>query len=455
VITIFLKNNDIKINNYKENNMKIKMKAVAAATILALSATIVQAGNPSSRYDIIVKLDTNLAVTGHETNKNNARNIAAGMGVGAVKFAYGSAFFGFAASVTEGRLNALRNSPNVISVEFDGEQTINMGRGGGGKPGGGGGTPAPQVIPWGIARTGADLNSNEGAGVHVYVLDTGFDPDHADLANNIGNGFASSPCQLGGNRCTTAWEDDHDHGTHVGGTIGAIDNSIDVVGVASQATLHAVKVCDAGGSCPTSNTIAGIDWVASEVSSRGEAAVINMSLRGPGSPIGTCSNSGFIGADSYHEAVCNARNVGVVFVVAAGNDSDDANNYRPASFDDTVITVSSVKEGDDWNSFSNWGNQSASWTTNNSAPVAIAAPGGSVLSLKRDGGTVTFSGTSMASPHVAGAAALYLASNPQPADGNAFLNTRAALLQQAESTDTFINTSGDPHTEDFLDATNL
>ena len=426
--------------------MQFRIKSLAAATILALSTSAAYAGNPDAKFDVIVKLKAEHAVAGHENNKSKAKNLAAGMGVGAVKHAYGSAFFGFAASVSEGRLEALRNNPNVESVEFDGEKYVNA------KPGSGGGS-APQVMPWGIARTGADSNSNEGAGVHVYVLDTGLDSDHADMAANIGNSMAFENCK--GRNCDYDWDDDHGHGTHVGGTIGAIDNSIDVVGMASQVTLHAAKICTSRGSCPNSSTIAAVDWVTSEVQARGEAAVINMSIGGGGTVTGSCTNSGFTGNDSYHEALCNARNAGVVVVVAAGNDSDNAANYTPAGYSDTVITVSSAKEGDDWNSFSNWGNQSASWTNNNSAPVAIAAPGGSVLSLRVGGGTTTMSGTSMASPHVAGAAALYLAANPQPANGDAFLNTRAALLQSAEDTSSFSNTTGDPHTEDFLDAGSL
>ncbi|MFT4924613.1 MAG: subtilisin [Phenylobacterium sp.] len=426
--------------------MKFKTTTVATATLLALASTAALAGNPSTKYDVIVKLNSELSVAGHANNKNNAKNLAAGMGVGAVKYTYGSALFGFAASVNEARLEALRNNPNVASVEFDGQKSINA------KPGGGG-TPSPQVMPWGISRTGADSNSNEGAGVHVYVLDTGLDSDHTDLAANIGNGMAFENCK--GGSCDTPWDDDHGHGTHVGGTIGALDNDIDVVGMASQVTLHAAKICNSRGSCPNSSTIAALDWVTSEVTARGEAAVINMSIGGGGSVTGTCSNSGFVGNDSYHEAICNTRNAGVVVVVAAGNSGADAENYTPAGYSDTVITVSSAKQGDDWNSFSNWGNNSAGWTTNNSAPIAIAAPGGTILSLGSGGGTATMSGTSMASPHVAGAAALYLSSNPQPANGNAFLNTRAALLQTAESTNNFSNTTGDPHTEDFLDAGNL
>ena len=428
--------------------MKTKFTSVAAATLLALSSASAMAAKPDTTFDVIVKLKPQLKVAGHANNKSNAKNLAANMGVGSVKFSYGSAFFGFAASVTEGRLEALRNNPNVASVEFDEVKTVNRG-----KPGGGGTTPPAQVMPWGIDRIGADTNSNEGAGVHVYILDTGLDSDHPDLAANIGNGMAFERCKGGG--CGESWDDDHGHGTHVGGTVGALDNSIGVVGVAAEVTLHAGKICNSRGSCPNSSTIAALDWVTAEVTARGEAAVVNMSIGGSGSVTGSCTNSGFTGNDSYHEAICNARNAGAVVVVAAGNSSANAANYTPAGYSDTVITVSSTRQGDDWNSFSNWGSQSASWTSNNSAPIAIAAPGGSVLSLGVGGGNATMSGTSMASPHVAGAAALYLASNPQAADGTAFENTRAALLQSAQSTANFNNTTGDPHSEDFLDASNL
>ncbi|SET66320.1 S8 family peptidase [Thalassotalea agarivorans] len=427
------------------NNKIIKTFGALVAMIASMN---VYAGKEDQKLDIIVKLDPALSVSGHQNNKANAKNIANGMGIGSVKHSYGSAYFGFAASVTAGKLASLQKNSKVLAIEFDAEKHINKG-----KPGGGGSTPQPQQVPWGIDRVGADQNTNQGDGVHVYILDTGLDSDHQDLAANIGNGMAFERCK--GKSCNMPWDDDHGHGTHVGGTVAALDNDIDVVGVAPQVTLHAAKICTSRGSCPNSSTIAALDWVTSEITSRGSAAVVNMSIGGSGGVSGSCTNAGFTGNDAYHEALCNARNAGAVIVVAAGNEGSNAINYTPAAYADTVITVSSTKEGDDWNSFSNWGNQQAPWTTNSSAPVAIAAPGGSVLSLRVGGGTTVSSGTSMASPHVAGAAALILSSSTQSNDGTAFENVRAILLQTAESTNSFSNTTGDPHTEDFLDASNL
>ncbi|MCO7225335.1 S8 family serine peptidase [Pleionea sp. CnH1-48] len=422
------------------------MKSVATATALALGLTAsVEAAN--GKVDVIVTLKSEFSVGNHANNKGKAKGIAASLGL-SPKHTYGSALFGFAASVPEARLASLRNHPQVASVEIDVIHKVPEPEIQKGKPGNGGGGSNPQTTPWGVSRVGADNNSNEGAGMHVYVLDTGVDSDHADIAGNLGNGFAAQKCK--GRSCNQNWDDDHGHGTHVAGSIAAIDNGIDVVGVASEVTIHPVKICSSRGSCPSSSTIAGLDWVVSEVQARGQAAVANLSIGGAGSVNGNCTNSGHSGNDAYYEAYCNARNAGVVVVVAAGNSSADAQNYTPAGFSDAVITVSSAKQGDDWNGFSNWGNNSANWTSNQSAPVAIAAPGGSILSLRAGGGTTTMSGTSMASPHVAGAAALYMASNPQSMDSSAFFNVRSALLNAAESTANWNNTSGYPHDEDFL-----
>jgi subtilisin len=410
--------------------------------------------------DVIVSLRSDFAPGDHASNQARAQEVATELGI-SPRYTYGTALFGFAASVPERRLAALANDPRVEHVDFDAPVAIpDFAQA---PPWESGGGSSGEVVPWGVNRISADANTNEGSGVHVYIIDTGIDSDHPDLQANIGNGYAVEVCK--GGDCVHPWDDDHDHGTHVAGTVGAIDNDIDVLGVASQVTLHAVKVLSKAGSGTRSGVIEGIDWVASETRSLGVATVANMSLGGSGSKTGSCSESGFSGSDTYHAAICNAKNAGVVFVVAAGNDGADAEAAVPAAYDDAVITVSATtctvsgnecgSGTDTWTSWSNWGDETASWTANASAPVGIAAPGASILSTKRGGGTTTMSGTSMASPHGAGAAALFLAASSQSASGSAFENTRAALLSGAESTSGWANGTGNPHAENFLSAGTL
>jgi subtilisin len=418
----------------------------------------------SATVDVIVALRSDFAPGGHAQNQSRAEEIARELGV-SPRFAYGTALFGFAATIPEGRMNGLRNDPRVDFIDFDAPVSIpDVVACRPGTCGGGGSTG--QVVPWGIARTGADENSNTGEGIRVYILDTGIDLSHSDLAANVDieSGFAAEACK--GGACVKPWHDDHDHGTHVAGTVGALDNDIDVVGVAPRVTMHAVKVLSKAGSGSRSGVIAGVDWVANETRKLGVATVANMSLGGSGSKTGTCTSSGFSGTDTYHAAICNAKNVGVVFVVAAGNDGANAAGSVPAAYYDAVITVSATtctRDGqvcrsgtDNWTSWSNWGHATdTAWPSNGSLPVIIAAPGQGTLSTKRGGGTVSMSGTSMASPHGAGAAALFLKSKTQKPDGSAFSNTRGGLLNAAEGTGGWSNTSGNPHTEAFLRAGSL
>lgn len=454
--------------------------AVLGAALTALTATAglaQQAPGGDRLIDVIVVMNEATAPGGHGANQANAAAFARGLGINP-RHSYGTALFGFSASVPEAVMNALENNPRVDYVEIDriafasappwcgvnDPHPACKGDGGGEDP-----APLPgQVVPWGITRTGAVANSNDGTyldgnndvvPVNVYVLDTGIDIGHPDLIVNdrvdcTGNG----PCVVDPGEA----DDKNGHGTHVAGTIAAQDNDIGVLGMAPGVNLHAVKVLGNSGRGSFSGIIAGIDWVATQ----NRPSVINMSLGGGGSKDGTCSNGVYGGgSDAFYESICKATNAGVVVVVAAGNSSANAAGSVPAAYDDTVITVSATNNNDDWPSFSNWGNaDSGGWTSNVSAPVAIAAPGAGILSTWKGGGTNTISGTSMASPHVAGAVALWLGSNsfdadPMPTVGfAAFTNARAALLTAAEETDemvdpdtAFVNTSGDSHTEDFLD----
>jgi subtilisin len=430
---------------------------LVTALALMLAAPVMAGKSSNDRFiDVIVSVKEGDSLKSHFEKRNFAGAVAADHDL-TPTHTYGTVFSGFAARVPEARLEALHNDPVVESVSLDGTahtmQSCNAPHtdpcDGGGDDGGG------QTLPWGVDRVDADANNNTGAGTHVYVIDTGIDADHGDLQANLGNGFAAVNCKGGG--CDADWDDDHGHGTHVAGTVGAIDNDLDVVGVAPDVTLHAVKVLDKRGSGSFSDIIAGIDWVAGEVQNRGEVGVANMSLGGSGSKSGSCDSSGFTGDDNFHKAICNATNDGVVFAVAAGNDGADAENSTPAAYDDSVITVSATNDSDDWTSWSNWGDNAADWDNDEGqhAPVAIAAPGADILSTQAGGGTTTMSGTSMASPHVAGGAALYVTSNAQSLDYTAFTNTRDGLLAADESTDGFSNTSGNPHDEDFLDAESL
>jgi subtilisin len=428
----------------------------------ALDPSEASSARAGSTVDVIVSLKPDFAAGAHAANQARAAEVARSLGVEPTH-AYGTALFGFAATIPEGRLNALRNDPRVAHVDFD--APVSIPDRAAAPPWMGGGGSSGETLPWGVDRIDADLNANEGTGIHVYIIDTGIDSDHPDLQANLGNGYAVETCKGGG--CNYAWDDDHDHGTHVAGTVGAIDNDIDVIGVASKVTLHAVKVLSKAGSGTRSGVIAGVDWVADQTATVIKApTVVNMSLGGSGSKVDECTSTGLQdkngdgSLDPYHRAICNAARVGVVFAVAAGNDGADAQGAVPAAYDDAVVTVSATSSLDQYESWSNWGDNSAAWTTNASAPVAIGAPGGSILSTKRGGGTTTMSGTSMASPHVAGGLALYLktrasSTSPLTADYSAFTNARSALLSAAETTPFGSEDTTNPHDEDFLDAEKL
>jgi subtilisin family serine protease len=235
-----------------------------------------------------------------------------------------------------------------------------------GKPGGGTGTTG-QVTDWGVTRVGGP--GTPVAGRTAWVIDTGIDLDHPDLFVDVGRSKSFIR--------DTSPDDGNGHGTHVAGTIGAKNNTFGSVGVAPGAKLVAVRVLDRRGSGTNSGVIAGVDYVAQVGAS---FDVANMSLGGGVSTL-------------LDEAVVAASSTGIRFVLAAGNESDHANNHSPARANGAnVYTVSSFAKGDLWSSFSNFGNP----------PVDYAEPGSSIYSTYKDGGYATLSGTSMAAPHLAG-----------------------------------------------------
>lgn len=275
------------------------------------------------------------------------------------EFVYGTVLSGFAAKVPAERLNELKNDSRVKYIEPD--RIISLGKG---KPGGGGGG-ASQQTPWGITRVGG---AGDGTGKTAWIIDTGIDLDHPDLNVDVNRSVSFISNESA--------DDLNGHGTHVSGTIAAINNSRDVVGVAAGATVVAVKVLNRRGSGSTSGVIAGIDYVGAN-GQAGDAA--NMSLGGSVS-------------QALDDAVVAASSK-VKFALAAGNESDNANNHSPARANGpNIYTVSAISSNDAFASFSNYGNP----------PVDFAAPGVSILSLWKSGGTNTISGTSMATPHVCG-----------------------------------------------------
>jgi subtilisin len=270
-------------------------------------------------------------------------------------------------------------------------------------------TPQAQTLPTGIDRIEGDKSaakSGDGQGatdVTVAVIDTGIDSSHPDLTVDTA---AGTSCVAGDD----SPEDGNGHGTHVAGTIGAKDDADGVVGVAPGARLIPVRVLDANGSGTLDAVICGIDFVTEHAA---EIQVANMSLGGPGTDSACGSNQ-----DPMHEAICRSVQAGVTYAVSAGNGSSDASRATPAAYDE-VITVSALADSDGqtggagpapgcradtddtFADFSNFGED-----------VDVIAPGVCINSTAMGGGFEEFSGTSMASPHAAGAAALFKSANP-------------------------------------------
>jgi subtilisin len=383
-----------------------------------------------------------------------ARQAVAGTD-GILRHVYTEVLGGFAATLPGSGVWNVARQPGIIAYERDEIFTIFAppwcpdpdDPRCGGEDGDTGGGDA-QTVPWGVKRIGAPADKT-GLGIHVYVIDSGIQP-HDDLVIK-----GSWNCTRG---CADNMpgEDKNGHGTHVAGTVGALNNDVHVVGVAPEVSLYSVQVLKPGGTGSLSDIIAGVELVAEKAGLGSGPVVANMSLGGSGSKGSeTCTKDGFNGTSMFYKAICDAANAGVVLVVAAGNSGADAAGFVPAAYDDAVITVSATQKGDDWPSWSNWGDDSASWTSNVSAPVAIAAPGASIESTDKGGGTSTKSGTSMASPHVAGVAALLIdggavTSERFTADKyNAFRDVRDAILKSAESTGAWNSNNDDPHDEDF------
>jgi len=280
-----------------------------------------------------------------------------------------------------------------------------------------------QVVPSGIVRVHADESATASIDavdppridVNVAVLDTGIDTSHPDL--NVAGGYS---CAKG-----RSYDDHYGHGTHAAGIIGALDDRTGVVGVAPGARMFGVKVLDDDANGTTRELLCGIDWVTStrtDKDPKNDIQVANLSLGGVGTDDGHCGKSD---NDILHQAVCKSVAEGVTYVVAAGNDHQDASNLIPAAYDE-VITVSALADSDG-KPGGNGGSPSCRTDeddtlanfSNYGSVVDITAPGVCIFStmpkdaaISDGSGYGTLTGTSFAAPHVAGAAALWISKHP-------------------------------------------
>ncbi|ALC26696.1 S8 family peptidase [Streptomyces bacillaris] len=356
----------------RRTKLTAAITAVAAAAGVTLFGTSF-AGAAPAPMGTVYGADAETAVAGSYIvmlgEKADKSKLAKEYG-GKLQRNYSSSINGFSASgLSETEAKRLAADPAVAKVVQNKKFSIN----------------ATQENPpsWGLDRidqteTAGDNAYNypdsAGEGVTAYVIDTGVRVTHEDFEGRATSGFDAVDNDDDA-------DDGNGHGTHVAGTIAGASH-----GVAKKAKIVAVRVLDDNGSGTTEQVIAGIDWVAANASG---PSVANMSLGGGADP-------------ALDEAVQKAIAAGVTFGVAAGNESSDAGQVSPARVPE-AITVASSTEADEQSSFSNYG-----------SIVDIYAPGSDITSTWNDSdtGTNTISGTSMATPHVVGAAAVYLAGNP-------------------------------------------
>ncbi|MEU7838816.1 S8 family peptidase [Nonomuraea sp. NPDC049129] len=342
---------------------------------------------------------------------------------------YEDAFKGYTATLTAEAAEKLRQTPNVLTVEKDAVVTA-----------------FAQTVPTGVRRIFAPSNPNldiDGVddvqiNTDVAVVDTGVDYTHPDL-----NVVARTNCVTGVCVNNTG-TDDNGHGSHVAGIIGARDNTIGSVGVAPAARIHAVKVLNAAGSGTLSAIAAGLNWVVARASA---IEVINLSLGCNG-----CTSS------AISTAITNATNAGIVVVVAAGNNHANASSFFPANHPD-VVTVSALTDNDglagglggstlSCRSETDQDDTSAFYS-NFGATIEITAPGTCIYSTWMNGGYNTISGTSMASPHVAGAAGILTSGARKPTNRAGALAVRSKLISTGNSN--WTDDSGDGVKEPLLD----
>jgi len=417
---------------------RLALLSTAALLLVAACQDVPQPTGPDGEAPLLSSPASGVGIEGQyivvfEPDVDDVDGLARALvarGGGSLHATYRFALRGFAAELPAQALNGIRNHPAVAYVEQDQEVTLFNGE-----------------VPTGVARIFADENAEIGIDgsddaridVDIAIIDTGIDLDHGDL-----NVFASIDCQtksgspFASPSCDPGGDDDNGHGTHVAGSAAAIDNGTGVVGAAPGARLWAVKVLDQRGSGALSEIVAGVDYVTQNAD---QIEVANMSLG--------CECE----SQAMDDAIANSVAAGVAYAVAAGNSDADAATFSPANHPD-VLTVSALADfdgepgglgsptcrddqDDTLADFSNWG-----------STVEIAAPGVCILSTWNDGGFNTISGTSMASPHAAGALGLLASASP-PA-GKSDVEGLYQTLQDNGNFD-WSDDSGDGTQEPLLD----
>ena len=344
----------------------IPASAESTAAVPVIQATT---GGVSGQYIVTLK---------DQAGIKSASTLAADLNV-KPRHVYSSAINGFSATLSADQLEALQKDSSVARIEQNAEVSID-------------GTQTGAT--WGIDRInqaalpldGTYTWNADGSGVTAYIIDTGLDADHPDFTGRGQNVFDA----MGG-----SGEDCNGHGTHVAGTIGGAN-----WGVAKNVALRGVRVLDCGGSGTWEGVIAGMDWVTANAA---RPAVANMSLGGGLN-------------QTVNDAATRMADSGVFTAVAAGNSTFDACQFTPASAAN-VTTVAASDSGDNSAFFTNFG-----------TCVEVYAPGVDVTSAWLNGGQNTISGTSMASPHVAGVGALYKSSqgDVDSASLNAWITANAS-----------------------------
>ena len=298
------------------------------------------------------------SVVSNEEIKRKARAIVLGGKVSEVKAYFNGGGGGVVAAMTKSQAENLKKDVSVKSVEPDRIVALSTCFT----------VVAPTLVTWNINKVGY----GDGRGKTAWVIDTGIDFDHPDLNVDQTRSRSFIPN-------VTSADDENGHGTHVAGIIGAKNNNIGVLGVASDATLVSLRVLDKDGKGTLSSIIQALSYISANARA---GDVVNMSVGEDEQP-----------SDVLDQQVKAIAAKGIYVAIAAGNDSKSANSFSPGRANaDNIFTVTAVDSLDRFASFSNYGND----------VVDFAAPGVRILSTYKDGQYARMSGTSMATPHVAG-----------------------------------------------------